>query len=225
MRGFACTAVTFGALIACLTPILARPASADDKVKFSEQGRYESKTTRGFNQSETDTVAVSTWHFECEIPLGPFDPASLNDKTPVHIDVGDASYKGALGDDPAYHSGVTHVRLAVRGNAVRSDRKTDLEIVELRWDGGRLRVRVDGKYGSGTPMTSRITMAGKASVDEGVVNAYVELGDHNPLLREYEIPYKGHSSTRRVDLDTLSGEATTINLKQSGEAREKAAKE
>lgn len=194
----------------------AAPSSGEkphSKLSFSESYRFESKTTKDDNSSETDTASVAKWTINAEIPLNQIGSA-LGPDTALALKVGGVLFEGALKDDPKYHPGDTSARVALTQPVGSGNARTVLALAELSWDKDKLKVKLQAKSPGVASVAADDFKDQLPGAFKGETKAVIQLGD---LRDELTVPFTGRLNRKSVDVGFLSGEAVTIDLKGNSE--------
>jgi hypothetical protein len=203
------------ALFLLLTTVLVPgQVSPKPKLTVSESLRFETmtKSSGGFGSSwsETNTASRSKLNTSAELPI---DGERIDGATRFEMKVGDFSFESSLKDDPKFQAGASSVRLLKTSMADAKGNRLILAKVELKWSGDRL----TAKIASDSPNTKgAFAMAfkdGQVGAFEGLTKASITFGSRK---YELDVPIRGKIGRKTVDVEGLSGGATTVELK--GEA-------
>ncbi len=191
--------------VEAVAPIKEAPLPAGSKVSYSEAIRTREVTQSDFNSSTTRSHTTGNYSFQIEL-TGNF--SDLSPTSELAITLGRFTYKGTLGDDPAYKTGRNSANLGLfvtSGSSV----KTAAFTIQVKWNKDRVTIKTEGKVpDSESPIAYDVSSSdGKFS---GRTQLSVRFGSVNTSTA---FDFTGNYRRKEYARGDLSGSETNIEVK------------
>lgn len=180
------------------------------KVKLTEWMRFESRTIRDGNSSQTEEASRSKWSLAIELPMAPETIQSFGPETGFEIKIGQTTFTGKLSDDPKYHAGATSATIPI--SAPKSS--LSYATAKLKWGKDKVSFAFSPKSDTSPALTAREYLGANHGPFSQKTMLTVQMGDAKQAI---DLLLTGKVDKKSVDTEMLSGAAIVIDYKGEGQ--------